>query len=420
MTLLEFITNYFTLALVTKLVERRTPVSSTIFERVFTNRVPRGTSRISLADILRVTKSMPVISRGGQAIPLERSKAAITLIEPLAIRLSDSIKGSTMNDLRTMYGAGGENGQAAVASELDRMVLRLMTSTELTRNALCAQALTGKIDYMMDSEGVKERYVIDYGATQTYTPTTALDDQGATLVTLSNILSDMRKKINTAGYSGRPMVLAGRNAFSTIANLVMATDETARMGAKIDGETIRILGYEITLVDDTYNDTDAGGKDVVKESMDPNSLCMVMADAMELDYCAIDDFDVNDDSGVGDSSLVATPFFTKTIRIQDPSAIQVISESKPMPLVASQAICWATVTSSDGARTKYVIAPTVEVTSTEAKVYTESSLNALTKAKILEIAAERGYEMTKTSDDTKSDIVTEFLSLQAAVNGEEE
>ena len=99
---------------------------------------------------------------------------------------------------------------------------------------------------------------------------------------------------------------------------------------------------------------------------------------------------------------------------------QVISESKPMPLVASQAICWATVTSSDGARTKYVIAPTVEVTSTEAKVYTESSLNALTKAKILEIAAERGYEMTKTSDDTKSDIVTEFLSLQAAVNGEEE
>ena len=192
------------------------------------------------------------------------------------------------------------------------------------------------------------------------------------------------------------------------------------MGAKIDGETIRILGYEITLVDDTYNDTDAGGKDVVKESMDPNSLCMVMADAMELDYCAIDDFDVNDDSGVGDSSLVATPFFTKTIRIQDPSAIQVISESKPMPLVASQAICWATVTSSDGARTKYVIAPTVEVTSTEAKVYTESSLNALTKAKILEIAAERGYEMTKTSDDTKSDIVTEFLALQAAVNGEEE
>lgn len=411
MTLLEFITNYFTLALVTKLVERRTPVSSTIFERVFTNRVPRGTSRISLADILRVTKSMPVISRGGQAIPLERSKAAITLIEPLAIRLSDSITGAMMNDLRTMYGDGGENGQAAVASELDRMVLRLMTSTELTRNALCAQALTGRIDYMMDSEGVKERYVIDYGTTQTYTPTTALDDQGATLVTLANVLADMRKKINTAGYSGRPLVLAGRNAFSTIANLVMATDETARMGAAIDGETIRILGYEITLVDDTYNDTDAGGKDVVKESMDPNSLCMVMENAVELDYCAIDDIDGN---------LVASPFFNKTVRLQDPSAIKVISESKPMPLVASQAICWATVTSSDGARTKYVIAPTVEVTSTEAKVYTESSLNALTKAKILEIAAERGYEMTKTSDDTKSDIVTEFLSLQAAVNGEEE
>ena len=37
------------------------------------------------------------------------------------------------------------------------------------------------------------------------------------------------------------------------------------------------------------------------------------------------------------------PFFSKTIKIEDPSGYKVISESKPMPLVSSKGFCWATV-----------------------------------------------------------------------------
>ena len=48
------------------------------------------------------------------------------------------------------------------------------------------------------------------------------------------------------------------------------------------------------------------------------------------------------------------------------------------------------------------------------KTYTEASLTALTKAKILEIATDRGYEMTTTDADLKDDIITEFLTLQTA------
>ena len=70
MTLIEFIRTYFSISLITKLVENRVPVSSVIFDTIFTNRVSRATSRISLAQIQRVTKSMPVISRGGQAMAL--------------------------------------------------------------------------------------------------------------------------------------------------------------------------------------------------------------------------------------------------------------------------------------------------------------------------------------------------------------
>ena len=143
MTLLEFIRQHLTLALISELIEHRTPVRSMIFDRVFTRRENRATARISLAELRRMTKSMPVISRGGQAIPLDPNNASVATIEPLSIRLSNLITGAQLNDLRALYGTGDEQGQSLVSAELDRMVRDLMDSTELTRNALCAQAIAG-------------------------------------------------------------------------------------------------------------------------------------------------------------------------------------------------------------------------------------------------------------------------------------
>jgi HK97 family phage major capsid protein len=45
-------------------------------------------------------------------------------------------------------------------------------------------------------------------------------------------------------------------------------------------------------------------------------------------------------------------------------------------------------------------------------VYSEAELNKLSKANILSLAEEKGYSMTKTTDDTKADIIAEFLEKQ--------
>lgn len=406
MSFVEFLRKYLGMALITKLVEARKPVSSVIFDRVFTRREARATARVSLAQIQRVTKSMPVISRGGQAIPLDPKNAALTLIEPLSIRLSDLISGARLNDLRSLYGTGDAAGQALVSAEVDKIVTDLMRSTELTRNALLSQALSGKIDYVMDSNGMKERYIIDYGTPQTHSLSVKLDDQNATIADLTNTLMEMQKKISDAGYAGTPIVLAGTNAFSTITNLIMVTDTAERMGATVSGNTINILGYEINLVNSTYQDADSSGKPVSKTEIDTNMICMLIPEYTELDYCAIDDIQ---------GGLQATPFFSKAIDVQDPSGINIISESKPLPLVAPQSICWAEVTTSMGRRTKL----TINVSSAEGKVYTQKQLEALTKVKILEIASERGYEMAETSESEKPAIITEFLEKQTAVNSAE-
>ena len=55
MTLLEFIRQHLTLALISELIEHRTPVRSMIFDRVFTRRENRATARISLAGNVLLT-----------------------------------------------------------------------------------------------------------------------------------------------------------------------------------------------------------------------------------------------------------------------------------------------------------------------------------------------------------------------------
>ena len=44
--------------------------------------------------------------------------------------------------------------------------------------------------------------------------------------------------------------------------------------------------------------------------------------------------------------------------------------------------------------------------------YTESQLNAMTKADILALAQSLGYSMTTTDSDTKANIIADFLDQQ--------
>lgn len=402
MTFAEFLRGYFNSSVLARLIEAQTPADSVIFNRVFTNRQNRATDMVNLAQITRATKSMPVISRGGQAIPLDPKNASSTWIEPLAVRLSDYISGATLNRLKALWNTG-DNGQNLVQAELDKIISDLMRSSELTRNALCAQALTGTINYQQDSNGMKERYIIKFGDTQTYTLGKLLSEPDATLVDLIMLLNGMKKKMADEGFAGSPIILAGSNAFSTICNLITATPYSERFGASINSNVVSITGFNIELDDGSYADTDEAGKTVIKDAVDKNKMVMVLAGYAELDYMAIDDVNGN---------LQALPFFSKTIEISDPSGFKVISESKPMPLVAPKAICWATVTDSLGARSPM----NININTSEGRRYTNTQLTAFNKEKILTIAKDRGYDMTKTAANTKEEIITEFLDLQTKAN----
>lgn len=413
MDLATFLNSYFTLALITKLIERHSPVRSIVFDLVFGVRTNTPSSRVRLDDVLKRTGNLPVVARGSMALAVGGQSGTRTEIEPMPIRLSQFITGADLNDLRSLYGNGDERGQALVQTKLDNMVLDLMRSTEMTRNALCAQAITGKIDYMMQNEGGFERYQVLYGDGNplTFAPAVKWNDDACTLAMIINDLSEMEDDLMAEGATGEVKFMIGKKAFAAISNKIASMTNDNRIDAKAEKGTISLGGYEIVKNSITYKDRNDSGVEITKHEVDPEKIVAFVTDIPELTYCAVDDVDGN---------LEAVPFFSKTIKIEDPSGYKVISESKPMPLVSSKGFCWATVFDPAivNATRLTINADNVAVDSglilhTE-KVYTEASLTALTKAAILGVATERGYEMTKTDADTKAEIITEFLALQLA------
>lgn len=413
MDLATFLNSYFTLALITKLIERHKPVRSIIFDLVFGVRTNTPSSRVRLDDVYKRTGNRPVVARGSAALAIGGQAGTRTEIEPMPIRLSQFITGADLNDLRSLYGNGDERGQALVQTKLDSMVLDLMRATEMTRNALCAQAITGKIDYMMQNEGGFERYQVVYGdgTPLSFSPAVKWNDDRCTLAMIINDLSEIEDTLMDEGATGEVKFMVGKLAFAAIANKIAAMTNETRIDAKAEKGVIYLGGYELTKNSITYKDRDASGNEITKYEVDSEKIVAFVTDIPELTYCAVDDVDGN---------LEAVPFFSKTIKVEDPSGYKVISESKPMPLVSAKGFCWATV--YDAAivnATAYTIvadSATIDAGLVEnvEKTYTEASLTALTKAKILEIATERGYEMTTSDADLKADIIADFLALQTA------
>lgn len=415
-----FMNSYFTLALVSKLIERKTPVRSIVYDEVFSTRTTTSRSRIRVYEMLDKVGNVAVVARGSASLKLDGSSSTRTEIEPMPVKVSDFIAGATLNDLKALYGAQ-EGGADLVAAEIDRLVLKLMRSAELTRNALCAQAMTGKIDYMMRNDnGAFERYQVAYGdgTTLSFAPAKKWNDDACTLADIIDDLDSMETLISDAGFSGDIRYLVGKKAFKAVANKIAAMPNDQRADGKVEKGRINIAGYELIKDSITYKDRDASGAEVTKYEVDPEKIVAFASDIPEITYCAVDDVDGN---------LEALPFFSKTVKTDDPSGYKVIGESKPMPLVAAKAFCWATVFDGDivnataytinadavGVEADNVNVDTGLVTYVE-KTWTEAGLTALTKDAILAIATERGYEMTTTSADLKADIITEFLTLQTA------
>jgi hypothetical protein len=319
---------YFTPKAIADTLEMLPPLSSPVMDKVY----PEASRRqhqfpvLGFSEIKRVVKNVPVVRRGSVAVAVEGDTGGITYIEPQPIEISTFLSAKELNDMKLLSDKGI---QEHINDKIDFLRRIIRKTTE----ALSAQSLTGEISYPMKTATGLDTYTVNFGSTLSYTINTAWDSSNKKLSGILEDLIGISEAISEGGYSNIAF-LAGSKAFSSLANLVLITAVESKISAQITEKNIMLAGFTIELMNSKYIDLTTGQ---TKYAVPPDKICAVSLDASHtLYYCAIDDIE---------AGLVAMPFFATPDTKKNPSGVEIVGKSKPLPVPVVDAICWATVTS---------------------------------------------------------------------------
>jgi hypothetical protein len=307
------------------------PLETTVMDTVFKNRLQHPMSIIGVKDIIEITQTTPVVGRSAPAVPMNDGSGSYSFIEPLALNPSDFVSASELNDLRTW---GVENREAWLRSKQEKLRRIVRRSTE----GIAASALSGAISWPLKMEsGSWDTYEVSFGSVLTYTPTTKWDADAAAIKDVYETLMGMRKKLRAKGYGGKIEIWAGESVYLALISIVDSVKSTAKQNIRIEKveDGVNVGGYLVKPMDETYQNPQTGS--AVNKVADTKMVMIAVDAGHSLYYCALDDLD---------AKLQALPFFLKPIVKQNPSGIDVLGMSKPLPVVNPNGLCWATMTDS--------------------------------------------------------------------------
>lgn len=316
----------FALAVQVKTFKQLDPLETSVMDIVFKSRPQHPMALIGVKDIIDITQTAPVISRSAPATPVGEGSTSYSFIEPLALNPSDFISAAELNDLKTW---GIATKEAWLKSKQDKLRKIVRRSTE----GIAATSLTGTIEWPLKLEsGAWDTYRIQFGTPLTYVPSKLWDAETATIVEVYNTLMKMRKALRRKGYGGKIEIWAGDKVYLALLKLVDSVKSTAKQNIRIERveSGIDVGGYLIKPMDETYQNPRT--KTAV-DKVPAHKLVMIALDAgHSCYYCALDDLDAR---------LQPLPFFLKPIVKQNPSGIDVLGMSKPLPVINPNGVCWA-------------------------------------------------------------------------------
>jgi hypothetical protein len=325
---------HLTPAAIARVLDRQQPIYRPFRTAMFSASQTHPLPIIALSDITRVIRNVPVVRRGTQAVALNQHSLDQTWIEPQGIDVSTFVTAAEINNWRVL---SNQSVQQIVDAKVDHQV----QTTRLTTEALCAQAATGSINYPMKVDGGgTDTYEIDYGSTLSYTPDPLWDAETATIESIYLDLVAMDELIQAEGYGAALRIFAGKTVIATVLALANQGSKNNAIEIRVErsgtgADYVRgvwIGGYYLEHRSGAYRDASGA---LVKSVPDSG---LVMFDAQAghgFWFLALDDLD---------AGLVAMPFFALPEYKRNPSGVEIVGRSKPLPAPVVKAICWATVT----------------------------------------------------------------------------
>lgn len=297
-------------------------IATVVMDEVFTNRPQMASATVPVEDVAQIVRTMPLIQRGGASLSMGTSGSSISAYEPLPISIHAFVTAADVNTLRQYDPQGLEAWATQKTNTLRQTVRR-------TTEGMAAQAINGKIEWPIQlTGGGTDIYTVEWGTPVKVTPKKKLGVADASIETVIDILSDMRKALRRKGFAGGAVkVWAGEEAYSAILRLAAKYEGTV-VEVKVQEDCILLGSTKIVQRNEEY--PHPLKKDTWVPIQSAKTLRMIdPAGGHQMPYCALDDFD---------AKLAPLPLFVKPIKFDDPSGYKLVAQSKPFPVPNMEAI----------------------------------------------------------------------------------
>lgn len=301
----------------------KTPTMDLLFP--VSQNVPRPI--IGYKDLGLPVGNIPVVRRGTASYPLGATDGSINFIEPQPVNPSEFMTGADVNNLRML-------NDSSIQQEINNVFDRLRRACRATAEALAIQSLTGKINYFMRSDGGGTiPYEVEYGTIGDASAqvTTKFDAAGAKISTVVKGIAAILEVLKQNVDGNDIEILAGFDVYAALCDLVGTASNRAVADASASGISIG-GGFTIRLFSNTYKNLSTGASVPVVPAK--NLLIVDKQAGFKMLYAALDSIEAGQQ---------ALPFFATYEEKKDPSGINIIGESKPLPVVNVKGIVKAQV-----------------------------------------------------------------------------
>ncbi len=320
------LTQFLTVKTIAQAIENGPKVNTPIKNRLFGDARTWPLPAIPLSEVNKITRNVPVVRRGTQSHAFHTGGLDNMTIEPQGFDVSSPLTATELNNMKLLP-------RRSVQEMVNTYLYAHQEVIKLSTEALCAQAMTGRITYPMkdDSGNMLDVYEVEYGAPQRLDVTTAWTATSKPTDIFSH-LTAMQKVLSEGGWGGNLHIFAGKKAYDLLMGTINLNAKNNAIVVQIGKDRSSLGQFSFELIATGYTDLNSGN---FVSSVPDNEIVMVDLGApIKLWYCALDDLQAN---------LQPLPFWANPIRTQDPSGIKIKSMSKPIPAPALKAICWSKV-----------------------------------------------------------------------------
>jgi len=270
---------------------------------------------LSYRDLAPRSGNIPLVKRGSHSYALNEG-SSMSAIEPQPVNPSSFLDAVDLNNLLMFEGRQGGlvNQQTLVGNRID--TLRRVCRD--TAQALAIQSISGAIDYdLRGPDGTMLRFTIDFGTPTVVACATKFDAAGVKIGSLIAQCSLMKSKLQSQGFGNDVVYLAPSDVYAAIVNIFPAAwrPEYDPNGFLLLAPNIRVAQFDYQY----YDFTAKASKGLAAKTL----VAWDQAAGSSMIYAAVDDIDAD---------FIASPFWAKAVKSDDPSGYKVIGQSKPVPV----------------------------------------------------------------------------------------